>query len=124
MTSPTDTSGTVFQRNNRANRQCVNRRNLGVGKANFIAFIVDQFGNRTQILTGAGPRLFGSSDHDTGQAGEFVDLLSDSYAVDEVFELNLAFNLGNNRVSMRIPVRENLTLRSTSAPSSIVIVAP
>ena len=56
------------------------------------------------------PRALRIENDDTRQAGELVHLLGDGDAVDEVLELELARHLGDNRVSMRIPVRDDLAL--------------
>ena len=93
-----------------ARRQCVHRGNIGIGEADFLAFGIQEFSDRPQILTRASA-LLNVHDHDARQARDFVHLLRDTDTIDEVLELQGARYFGNNRVSVRVPPRHDFASR-------------
>src|SRR5690606_15208993 len=69
------------------------------------AVLVDQL--RGRAVLGA---ALGRLEHDGArQAGDLVDLLSDRHVVDEVLELEVAADLRDDRMHVRIPARDELT---------------
>src|SRR3974377_416134 len=76
---------------------------------------------RTQLLLiarGAGAPV---NHHTLGDAGRFVERFRHRHAVDQVFEADLAFNLGEDRARVGIPLRDALTaldlLAALNAPA-------
>ena len=108
MTSPARHLRAVFQVDQRARGQRVDRRNLGVRERDFLALGVDQADGRTQLLAAA---LLGVEHHGAGQAGHFVQLRGDGEAVHEVVELDHTGHFGDDRMGVRIPGRADLAAR-------------
>ena len=99
--------GAVLQDDDRAGRQEVLRRDVGAGQLEFLALLVFQAHDRTQILglRTAALRI----GHDAAiQTGQFVGLLLHGDAVDEVDEAHATGDFRNDRMGMRIPVRDDL----------------
>src|SRR5581483_1291791 len=97
---------TILQADQRAGRQRVDSRNLGVGEGHFLTLRVDEFHRRAYILTAALLRI---EHHRARQARDLIDLRRDRHAVDEVLELQETRDLGDDRVGMGIPGRADLT---------------
>src|SRR2546429_6611768 len=95
----------VLETDERARRQRVDRRDLGVGEGHFLALVAQQLDGCTHFLAAA---LLGIEHHRARQAGDLVDLRGDRHAIDEALELNQARNLGDHRVGVRIPGRDHL----------------
>ena len=97
----------VLEADNGAGRQRINSRNIRIRESHFLAFCVRQPHDRSQILAARAPLL--RIEHDrAGQTGNIVHLRRHRDAVDEVLELDHAGHFGDDRVRMRIPVRDRL----------------
>ena len=90
-----------------AGRQRVDRRNVGVGEADFLALGIQQLGRRAQVPT-AHAALLRIHDQVAGEAGDLVHLLGDRDLLDEVLELQKAADFGDHRMGVRIPGRDDL----------------
>src|SRR5450755_4759968 len=102
--------GSVFQADDGARRQRVNRRDIGIGERDFLALGIGQAHDRTQVLAARTTLL--RIEHDgAGQTGNVVHLGRDGDAVDEVGELDHAGHFRDHGVRMRIPIRHRLTGR-------------
>ncbi len=77
------------------------------GQAQLAALLVDQAHHRAQILGRAAATLRIGHDR-AGQTGQLVDLLLHRDAVDEVDEADHAGDFRNDRMRMRIPLRDRL----------------
>ena len=99
--------GAVFQADDRARRQRVHRRYVGVGEGDFLALGIGQAHDRTQVLA-ARTALLRIQHHRAGEARDIVHLGRDGDTVDEVRELDHARHFRHHRVGMRIPVRHRL----------------
>src|SRR5690606_20567849 len=98
----------VLEADDRAGRQRIHRRDVGVRERDFLALRVHQLHDRTQVLAARAALL--RIHHDGArQARHFVDLALNGQAVDEVLELDEARHFRDDRVRVRIPRGQNLT---------------
>src|SRR5580692_1924058 len=98
-------SRTVLEAHQRAGRQRVHGRNLGVREGNFLTLRIHEFHGRAHVLTTALLRI---EHHGARQTRYLVNLRRHRHAVDEVLELQEARHFGHDRVGMRIPGRADL----------------
>ena len=97
----------VLQAHDRARRQRVQRRNVGVREGHFLALGIHQAHDRTQVLAAASRAASDPSRPcSTGRSLRRPAL--HGHAVDEVREPDEARHFGHDRVGMRIPGRHDL----------------
>ena len=90
-------------------RQRVNCRDFGVREEDVLTVFIDETRNgRAQVFT-VPPRSSDPSRRSVRPVNSSTCSV-DGNAFDKVLELELAGNLGNDRVSVRIPVRDDLAL--------------
>src|SRR5690606_31121623 len=99
--------GSILQTDDRVGRQEVMRRHVGTCEAQLFTVIVDQRYRRAQILTGN--RALGRvHDRGAGQTGQFVGLTFDRDALVHTGESHTTRHLGDDRVGVRIPGRNDI----------------
>src|SRR5690348_7182722 len=99
--------GPVLDRHDRTGRQVRLRRNVGAGQFQVLALLVFQTHRRTQVL-GIAAAALRIGDHHAFETGQLVDRRLHGHAIDEVDVAHPARHLGDDRVGMRIPVRDRL----------------
>src|SRR5690606_35473936 len=99
--------GAVFETDDRARRQRVHCRDVGVCEGHFLTLGVHQAHDRPQILAAAAA-LFRIHHHRARQAGHLVHLALYGQAVDEVLELDEARHFRDDRMGVRIPGSHDL----------------
>src|SRR6185312_6159158 len=96
-----------IDRQNRVDRELV-ARVAAAGELQDLPVRLDH-DRRTQVLLIARRARAPVDDHALGDAGRFVELLRHRQAVDEILELDLALDLGENRPGVGIPLGDTRT---------------